>query len=69
VRWLTVDTLVVTATQATFSGTASVNGTAERYRIDVEDNGEPGIGDTFAIAAPDYSAAGVLAGGNIQIHG
>lgn len=37
--------------------------------IDVSDRGEPGIGvDRFAIRNGSYSAAGPLAGGNIQLH-
>lgn len=40
------------------------------FRIDVQDNGEPGKGlDTFAIQIGDcYSRSGVLTGGNIQVH-
>jgi hypothetical protein len=68
VRCLTVDSLVVTGTHATFSGTAEVNGSPTQYRIDVDDLGEPGISDTFAITAGSFTAAGTLAGGNIQIH-
>jgi hypothetical protein len=68
VRCLTVDSLVVAGTHATFGGTASVNGTTTRYQIDVDDLGEPGIADTFAITAGGFTAGGTLAGGNIQIH-
>ena len=69
VRCLTADSLVVTGTHATFGGTATVNGATTRYQIDVDDLGEPGIADTFAITAGSFTAAGTLAGGNIQIHG
>jgi hypothetical protein len=68
VRCLTVDSLVVTGTHATFGGNATVNGAPTRYQIDVDDLGEPGIADTFAITAGSFTAAGTLAGGNIQIH-
>jgi hypothetical protein len=68
VRCLTVDSLVVTPTHATFGGTAEVNGSPTHYQIDVDDLGEPGIADTFALAAGSFNAAGTLAGGNIQIH-
>lgn len=46
-----------------------MNGSPMHYQIDVDDLGEPGIADTFAIVAGSYEAAGTLAGGNIQIHG
>lgn len=55
---------------ATFFGTAEVNGVATTYRIDVTDLAEPGTGkDTFRIqTASGYTAGGVLASGNIQVH-
>lgn len=59
----------MTPTHATFGGTASVNGMPQRYQIDVDDLGEPGIADTFTIDAGSYRAGSVFAGGNIQIHG
>src|SRR5437899_9755172 len=37
-----VDALTVTGTHATFTGNATVNGADTTYRIDVDDNGEPG---------------------------
>lgn len=52
-------------------GTAEVNGAPGfTYSADVADNGEPGVGrDTFALTVSNsYSASGVLAGGNIQLH-
>jgi hypothetical protein len=59
-----------TATHATFSGRATVDGTETTYRIDVDDNGEPGTGrDTFKIVTgTGYVAAGVLTQGNVQVH-
>lgn len=69
IRCLTVDTLVVTGTHATLFGQATVSGTATNYRIDVDDHGEPGTLDTFKFQTDSgYTATGVLAGGNVQIH-
>lgn len=61
---------VQTATHATFFGEAEVNGVVTDYRIDVDDNAEPGKGrDTFEIqTGTGYSAAGILDGGSIKIH-
>jgi len=41
------------------------------YMIDVEDNGEPGVGVDFLgiTLSNGYAASGLLSGGNIQIHG
>jgi hypothetical protein len=39
------------------------------YVVDVVDNGEPGVDDTFTITlSSGYTAMGTLVGGNIQIH-
>jgi hypothetical protein len=54
-----------------FEGTCEVNGVAGfTYVCDVTDNGEPGRGaDIFSLSVSNgYSASGVLAGGNIQLH-
>jgi hypothetical protein len=64
---------------ATLKGTATVNGTpGYTFRVDMEDNGEPGNGvDRFRIrlsgpASYDSNAfalnGGLLTGGNIQVH-
>lgn len=57
--------------QATFEGTARLNGQEGEYRfiVTVEDNGEPGENDKFAITVPDlnYTSEGTIIG-NIQIH-
>jgi hypothetical protein len=63
---------------ATFSGTATVNGTSGTFRVDIEDSGEPGNGvDRFRIrlsgpASYDSNAfaanGGLLTAGNIQVH-
>jgi nitrous oxidase accessory protein NosD len=60
-------------THATFTGTASVirsaATTTEDFTVDVDDCGEPGTTDTFAIETTTYSnGPSVLIGGNIQIH-
>lgn len=66
------DVTVITAntTSATIFGNATINGVATTYRIDVTDNGEPGIGtDTFSVqTSSGYYASGTLAGGNISMH-
>ena len=70
VKCVDVDTLVQTATHATFFGNGTINGTPTRYRIDVDDNAEPGAGhDTFKLTtSTGYSAGGVISKGNIQVH-
>jgi len=58
-------------TKATFSGTATINGrSGYTFRVEVEDNGEPGNKDKFTITIPElkYTKTGTLTGGNIQIH-
>jgi hypothetical protein len=63
-------------THATFTGTASVirstGTTTQDFQVDVDDCGEPGTMDTFAIktfGVPPYSSGpSTLVGGNIQIH-
>ena len=83
IKCLDVKSLVQTPTQegdkTTFFGTPEVKvGTGEEattqqitYRIDVDDVAEPGKGkDPFKIRTDSgYAAAGVLEGGNIQVHG
>jgi hypothetical protein len=54
-----------------FEGTCEVNGVGGfTYVCDVTDNGEPGRGaDIFSLSVSNgYSASGVLAGGNVQLH-
>ncbi len=57
---------------AVLRGPAEVNGQpAGDFQVDVQDNGEPGDGDSFAIltTGPQPEAAGgLLQGGNIQVH-
>ncbi len=70
VKCLNAKLLNRTATHATFSGEALVNGVKRTYVVDVDDLGEPGAGgDTFKITTDNgFAAAGVLSGGNVQIH-
>jgi hypothetical protein len=69
VKILDVTTFSIVGTHATFTGTAEVNGVVEKYRIDVDDLGEPGTGlDTFKVVTDSYGSGGTLSGGNIQVH-
>lgn len=59
--------------RVTFSGTGSLQRGSTvatvAFTVVAIDNGEPGGGnDSFAITFPDYSASGVLSGGNIKIY-
>jgi len=70
VKCLSVTSLVVAGTHATFFGSATIDGVATNYRIDVDDLAEPGAGrDTFGIQTDTgFVAGGVLTSGNVQIH-
>jgi len=78
-----MDWLVIqSTTKVRFKGLATINGEGEyTFKVTAEDNGEPGINDTFKIEiwvgvvdtenvnpTPKHKAQGVLGGGNIQIH-
>lgn len=67
---LDVTSFAQTGNNVTFSGNARVDGVPTTYRVDIQDNGEPGIGtDTFAIqTASGFIAGGVLTAGNVQTH-
>ena len=71
VKCLTATTFLQSGNHATITGSATVNGVAATYRIDVFDNAEPGRGaDSFVIqTSTGYSAGGTLTEGNIQLHG
>lgn len=61
--------VTISGTHAVITGNGLLNGTtAIEWRIEVDDRGEPGPNDTFSISSADYSASGLLNGGNIQIH-
>ncbi len=70
IRCLDAVEYVQVGTNAYWSGTAEVNGVRTRYRIDVDDIDESGIGrDTFTIHTDTgYVAGGILTSGNIQLH-
>lgn len=60
---------IVDGTVRHIEGTCEINGVPGTYKVDVSDLGEPGRNDTFSITLSNgYTAAGQLAGGNIQIH-
>lgn len=61
--------VIVDGTTRHIEGTCEIDGVPGTYSADVSDLGEPGRDDTFSITLSNgYSAAGKLAGGNIQIH-
>jgi hypothetical protein len=64
-----VTALVLSGTQATFLGNGTHDGAPVTYRIDVNDQGEPGAGhDTFSImTSSGYVRSGTLSNGNIQV--
>lgn len=69
IKCLDVTSLVVVGTHATFRGNATVNGVATTYVIDIDDLDESGAGrDTFKLATAQYTVAGPLTQGNVQIH-
>ena len=69
IKCASIDTLVLGATHATFTGQATVDGVETTFQIDVDDFGDPGAGqDTFKIqTGSGYTAEGVLTAGNIQV--
>ena len=70
VKSTAVTSVTVSGNCAQILGTATVNGSGDvGFQVQVCDNGEPGNTDTFSITMSDgYTAAGMLRGGNIQIH-
>ncbi|HKQ47273.1 MAG TPA: choice-of-anchor P family protein [Phycisphaerae bacterium] len=61
---------VVDATTRRIEGPCEINQVAgATFVVEVADNGEPGIDDTFMITLSNgYTATGTLVGGNIQLH-
>ncbi len=61
---------VIDDTKRRISGTAEIDGQPGfTYKAEVEDAGEPGRSDRFALTlSSGYTASGNLAGGNIQLH-
>lgn len=71
VKGTSVTAYVITgATTRHIEGTCEINGQGGfTYQVDVDDQGEPGRNDTFAIQLSNgYSAGDMLGGGNIQLH-
>jgi streptogramin lyase len=70
VHSVAITSLVIAGNTASFGGSCTNNGAPCTFSVTVQDNGEPGIDkDTFQIeGAVITPAAGVLRGGNIQIH-
>ena len=71
VHSIALSVLTINGNTATFSGTATVNGSGSfDFTVTVQDNGKPGKGnDTFGISLSNgYSNSGTLTGGNIKIH-
>ncbi len=63
----TIATAVISGTHASITGTGTVGSQTVSFSVGVDDLGEPGTNDSFAITWPGYSQEGVLNGGNIQI--
>lgn len=61
---------VVSATKRHIKGTCEINGEPGTYEVDVDDQGEPGVGrDTIHLRLSSGEVAtGSLEGGNIQLH-
>ena len=71
IKCLNVDSYHQSATsdRVVIVGAASINGAAIRYRIVLEDRGEPGTADRLTMSTDaGFSIDGVIGGGNIQIH-
>lgn len=70
IKCLDVTAFAQTGNRVVFSGMAEVNGQPTHYRIEAVDETEPGQGfDQFSIqTASGYTASGVLAAGNLQVH-
>lgn len=67
-RSISFTTLTIAGTHAVLTGTGRVDGVVVEWRVEVDDLGEPGRGDTFRISWPGYAAGGALGGGNVQVH-
>lgn len=65
----TIKSVVIAGTTAIVRGTGKADGTPVTFRLEVRDLGEPGRTDTLDLRLSNgYTVAGVLDGGNIQIH-
>jgi hypothetical protein len=69
VHSVTFTSFSVADTTATFGGTCVNNGVPCTFTVDVTDNGEPGVKDTFHLSVSGGpTQGGTLRSGNIQIH-
>jgi hypothetical protein len=71
VKSTAITAVTVTGSHATIYGIATINGTGSYgFVVDVDDNGEPGVGaDIFRIQlSSSYTRVNTLNGGNIQVH-
>jgi hypothetical protein len=71
IKCLTVDGYYQSATsdRAVFVGSATQDGVTTRYRIELNDNGEPGTSDHIEITTDaGFAAAGLIGDGNLQVH-
>jgi len=66
----TVDAYWQSATndRSVWMGDATRGGQKIRYRLELEDRGEPGTGDRFTFETDGYTVSGVIGGGNLQVH-
>jgi hypothetical protein len=68
IECVNVSSLQQDGNHVTFEGAATVDGVSTTYRIDVDDNGGSGTGDSFQIqTSTGYSVGGPLVSGDIQI--
>lgn len=67
----TTSSVITAGKEATIRGAGRANGVQVEYRIDVVDNGEPGVNDTYRIRLSSGYDSGIrkLSGGNIQVSG
>ena len=70
VKGKTVTAYTVTGTFSRRSeGTATIDGVAGTYVLEITDNGEPGRNDVLTLTLSNgYVVSGVIDGGNIQLH-
>lgn len=64
----TITDIFVAGTTASFTGTMNKNGVPTVFRVDITDNGEPGISDRFALTHSGITVSNPLSSGNIKIH-
>jgi hypothetical protein len=69
VHSVSMTSLSVVGTTATFGGSCTKNGAPCTFTVYVEDNGEPGTNDKFTInVSGEPAEGGTIARGNIQVH-